>query len=59
VPLHVVVQPDVGTGLVVATAFQVEQVRAVSAHRFMERLGRLDFMHLRVIDEILRKALSL
>jgi mRNA interferase MazF len=59
VPLHVVVQPDAGTGLVATTAFQVEQVRAVSARRFAKRLGRLDFMHLRAIDEILRNALSL
>ena len=59
VPLHVVVEPDVGTGLVSATAFQVEQVRAVSTHRFVERLGRLDPVHLRAIDEILRNALSL
>lgn len=59
VPLHVVVDPDDGTGLDAATAFQVEQVRAVSVARFVERLGRLDSVSRHEIDEILRNALSL
>ncbi len=59
VPLHVVVEPDDGTGLDAATAFQVEQVRAVSVARFVERLGRLDPVSRHAIDEILRNALSL
>ncbi len=59
VPLHVVVDPDPGSGLVVATAFQVEQVRSVSVARLTERLGRLDAVSRRAIDEILRNALSL
>lgn len=59
VPLHVVVEPDVDTGLVSAAAFQVEQVRAVSTHRFVERLGRLGPVNLQAIDEILRNALNL
>ena len=59
VPLHVVVQPDVDNGLAVATAFQVEQVRAVSNGRLVARLGRLDSLSQHSIDEILRNALSL
>jgi mRNA interferase MazF len=59
VPLHVVVEPDGGTGLVAATAFQVEQVRAVSIVRLVERLGRLDPVTGHAVDEILRNALSL
>ena len=59
VPLHVVVEPDDGIGLAVATAFQVEQVRAVSVARLVERLGRLDPVNRHAIDEILRNALSL
>jgi len=58
-PLHVVVQPDGAAGLVATTAFQVEQVRAVSIARFVERLGRLDLVSRHAIDEILRNALSL
>jgi mRNA interferase MazF len=42
VPLHVVVEPDGDSGLLVPTAFQVEQVRAVSIARLVQRLGRLD-----------------
>ncbi|NOX31672.1 MAG: type II toxin-antitoxin system PemK/MazF family toxin [Actinobacteria bacterium] len=59
VPLHVVVEPDDGTGLDSATAFQVEQVRAVSIVRFGERLGHLGPVGRHAIDEILRNALSL
>ncbi|HDH03818.1 MAG TPA: type II toxin-antitoxin system PemK/MazF family toxin [Actinobacteria bacterium] len=59
VPLHVVVEPDVDNGLTVVTAFQVEQVRAVSIGRLVERLGRLDSLSRHAIDEILRNALSL
>lgn len=59
VPLHVVVDPDGGTGLTVSTAFQVEQVRALSVSRLVERLGRLDPMGRLAIDEVLRHALGL
>lgn len=55
VPLHIVVEPDDGTGLGAVAAFQVEQVRAVS----VVRLGRLDPASRYAIDEILRNALSL
>ena len=58
-PLHVVVEPDDDTGLAVPTAFQAEQVRAVSIARLVERLGRLDPVSTRAIDEILRNALGL
>jgi len=59
VPLHVVVAPGAGTGLVASTAFQVEQVRAVSVARFVERLGRVNQVDGHAIDQILRNALSL
>ncbi len=59
VPLHVVVEPDSDSGLVVRTAFQVEQVRSVSTTRLVERLGRLDAVNAHVVDEILRNALAL
>jgi mRNA interferase MazF len=58
-PLHVVVGPEAGNGLDVRTAFQVEQVRAVSVARLAARLGRLDAGSRHVTDEILRNALSL
>jgi mRNA interferase MazF len=57
-PLHVVAGPDGEAGLLVATAFQVEQVRAVSIGRLVERLGRLDPVSRHSIDEILRNALG-
>ncbi len=59
VPLHVVVGPGPGAGLEVATAFQVEQVRAVSTSRVVRRIGRLDLVDCHAVDEILRNALSL
>lgn len=59
VPLHVVVEPGDEVGLVVPTAFQVEQVRAVSEARLVQRLGRLDPVGRHAIDEILRNALGL
>ena len=58
-PLHVVVEPDADNGLEVPTAFQVEQVRAVSVGRLVERIGRLDPVSRHAADEILRNALSL
>ena len=59
IPLHVVVSPDHHNGLTTETAFQVEQVRAVSTGRLIERLGRLDALDRHAIDEILHNALSL
>lgn len=59
VPLHVVAGPDDDAGLVMPTAFQVEQVRAVSIARLVERLGRLDLVSRHAADEILRNALGL
>ena len=59
IPLHVVLPPDRDNGLTTETAFQVEQVRAVSTGRLVERLGRLDALSRHAIDEILRNALGL
>ena len=59
IPLHVAVPPDPSNGLSTETAFQVEQVRAVSTGRLVERLGRLDALSRHAIDEILRNALNL
>ena len=59
VPLHITVEPDDDNGLSAATAFQAEQVRAVSTARLVDRLGRLDPVSRHAIDEILRNALSL
>jgi mRNA interferase MazF len=58
-PLHVEVLPDGDNGLDQPTAFQVEQVRAVSTARVTRHLGRLDAVSRHAIDEILRSALSL
>lgn len=58
-PLHVVVGPDGGNGLAVRTALQVEQVRAISSIRLIERIGRLDAQARHAVDEILRKVLAL
>ncbi|MDE0138822.1 MAG: type II toxin-antitoxin system PemK/MazF family toxin [bacterium] len=51
IPLHVVVSPDRGSGLVTDTAFQVEQVRAVSTGRLVDRLGRIDAPALHALGE--------
>ena len=59
IPLHVVLSPDGNNGLVTETAFQVEQVRAISTGRLVKRLGRLDAPASHAIDEILRNALRL
>lgn len=59
IPLHVVLSPDRINGLATTTAFQVEQVRAISTSRLIERLGRLDAPDRHSIDEILRTALFL
>ena len=59
IPLHVALTPDTGNGLTAETAFQAEQVRAVSTGRFIERVGRMDSLSCHALDEILRSALSL
>ena len=59
IPLHAVLTPDNNNGLTAETAFQAEQVRAVSTGRLVERLGRLDTLDRHTIDEILRSVLSL
>ena len=58
-PLHVVAEPDGGNGLERRTAFQVEQVRAISTIRLLQRLGRLDAEARHTVDGILRNALHL
>lgn len=58
-PLHVEVRPDAVNGLTVATAFQVEQIRAVSVNRLIERLGFLEPMLCQTVDETLRSVLAL
>lgn len=59
IPLHVTVAPDADNGLDTTTDFQVEQVRAVSTARLIERLGRLDLEARRAVDEILAGVLTL
>jgi mRNA interferase MazF len=59
VPLHVVVEPDTDNGLAMTTAFQIEQVRAISVRRLLRRLGHLDSLTLYSIDDVLRNALRL
>lgn len=59
IPLHVVVSPDSANGLDTETAFQPEQVRAVSDRRLTERLGHIDDLSRHEIDEKLRNALGL
>lgn len=58
-PLHIEVEPDGYNGLDTATAFQCEQIRAVSTRRLRTMLGRLDVVHQTAIDEILRTVLKL
>ena len=58
-PLHLVVEPDDANGLVRPTAFQAEQVRAISTRRLRHRLGELDPQSRHTLDEILRNVLRL
>lgn len=58
-PLHLEVSSGHDDGLVEPTAFQVEQIRAVSTLRLVERLGRLDPASRHALDEILRTVLRL
>lgn len=59
VSLHVVVEPDAGNGLDALTAFQSEQVRAVSVERLRDRLGHAGAMATAQLDELLRTVLNL
>lgn len=58
-PIHVRVDPDPDNGLSAVTAFQVEQVRAVSVARMVSRLGHLDAVSRHALDDALRMALDL
>lgn len=58
-PLHIVAEPDDGNGLSRTTAFQPEQVRAISTGRLIGRIGRLDTQTRHMVDEILRTVLHL
>lgn len=59
IPLHVVSSPDHVNGLSTETAFQIEQVRAVSTARLVKRIGRIDGLELGSLDDTLRTALGL
>lgn len=58
-PLHVPVEPDDENGLAEPSALQVEQVRAISTARLLDRLGALDAATRRAVDEVLRSVLTL
>jgi mRNA-degrading endonuclease toxin of MazEF toxin-antitoxin module len=53
------VKPDADNGLDRTTALQVEQVRAISTARLVERLGRLGTEGRHAVDQILGSALHL
>jgi len=57
--LHVVAEPDEVSGLETPTAFQVEQVRAVSTHRAVRQLGTASSAVRYSIDDVLRLVLKL
>lgn len=59
IPLHVVCHPDRSNGLSTETAFQIEQVRALSTDRLIHRVGRMDALALGTVDATLRSALDL
>ena len=58
-PLHVIATPDPHNGLAAETALQVEQVRAVSAARLVERLGIASAETRYAVDDVLRRVLRL
>lgn len=58
-PLHLVVQPTDHNGLSVETAFQVEQLRAVSIRRLTLRLGNLGPTEMESLETITRRTLRL
>ena len=57
--LHLVIEPDSTNGLGALTAFQAEQVRAVSVGRLAERLGHIGAIATAQLDELLRTVLAL
>ena len=59
IPLHVPVDPDAGNGLDTTTAFQAEQVRAISTARLITRLGRLAPEHQWSLSAVLAGTLAL
>ncbi len=58
-PLHVLAEPGEDNGLERPTAFQVEQVRAISTERLIARLGHLNAETVGTVDETLRHVLRL
>lgn len=59
VSLHLVVEPDATNGLDALTAFQPEQVRAVSVERLQQRLGHVGAVVTSQLDELLRNVMNL
>lgn len=59
VSLRLVVEPDADNGLDALTAFQAEQVRAVSVGRLQQRLGTAGALVVGQLDELLRTVLDL
>jgi len=58
-PLHVVVEPDGANRLAQPTAFQVEQIRAISTARLTEPIGAVSAEAMAAIDETLLAVLGL
>ena len=58
-PLHVIVEPDRVNRLAQSTAFQVEQVRAISTVRLTEPIGAVSAEAMAAVDETLLAVLGL
>lgn len=58
-PLHLVAQPTDQNGLSVRTAFQAEQIRAVSTSRLLTHIGMLEAELRFELDDVLRRVLKL
>ncbi len=58
-PSHVEIDSGAGTGLSDPSYAQAEQVRAIGAHRLVQRLGAVDVVTQRNIEQALRRMLAL
>jgi mRNA interferase MazF len=58
-PVEVAVTPGKGNGLTMPSAVQLSQIRSVDRARLVKRLGALDAMAMRKVDEALRISLGL
>jgi mRNA interferase MazF len=58
-PVEVVIEPSDATGLSKRSAIRLDQIRTIDSRRILKRLGRVDAVTMRAVEDAIRISLGL